>query len=178
MTGKKRKFPKVLIELRPSLILKSQIGVFAVTDIKKGQKISDGVSLTDFKHQIPWKLFDRLDADIKKKVMSFCVGTPQGFIVPDDGDFNKLSIEWYFNHSCDGNMGFNKKGDFVAIRGIRKGEEITYDYGLVETNPQFKMKCKCEHKNCRKIVTGNDWKLLLEDKAIKRYIHPYLKKAR
>jgi len=80
------------------------------------------------------------------------------FIPLEPLDFNRLSIEWYFNHSCNGNLGFNRSGDFIAIRNISKDTELTYDYGLAESNPRFKMRCKCGSKKCRKIITGNDWK--------------------
>ncbi len=90
--------------------------------------------------------------------MDFCIGTPEGFIPPENLDFNRLSIEWYLNHSCEGNCGFNDNGDFVAIREIESGEELTYDYGLAESNPNFRMMCACGSKSCRKLITGNDWK--------------------
>ena len=95
---------------------------------------------------------------IRDKIFAFCVGTPDGFIPPDNLDFNMLSIDWYMNHSCDGNVGINTHGDFVARRNIKKGEEVTYDYGLAESNPRFKMTCKCGNTKCRRTITGNDWK--------------------
>lgn len=87
-----------------------------------------------------------------------CIGAPEGFIPPDKLDFNTLSIEWYLNHSCEGNVGFNDDGDFVARRHIEKSEELTYDYTLAESNPRFRMECKCGSGGCRRIITGNDWK--------------------
>jgi hypothetical protein len=96
--------------------------------------------------------------EVRKKIWDFCIGTPGGFVPPEDFDFNKLSVEWYFNHSCEGNVGFNGDGDFTAIRNIKKDEELTYDYGLAELNPRFKMRCKCGSKSCRRTITGNDWK--------------------
>ena len=98
------------------------------------------------------------DDDVRKKINDFCIGTPEGFIPPEGLDFNRLSIEWYLNHSCDGNVGFNEEGDFVAIKGIEPGDELTYDYGLAESNPSFVMACTCGSTICRKEITGNDWK--------------------
>jgi hypothetical protein len=154
----KKILTRPLIELRPSKIHKGGVGVFAISSISKGQRIADGIDEQDYKTLIPWNRFKSFSIGIQKKIMSFCVGTPQGFIPPEDLDFNELSIDWYFNHSCSGNMGFNDKGDFVAIRNIKKGEELSYDYGLAESNPKFKMICRCRSKNCRKLVTGSDWK--------------------
>ena len=93
--------------------------------------------------------------------MDFCIGTPEGFIPPENMDFDALEAEWYFNHSCDGNLGFNKKGNFIALKDIEKDEELSYDYGLAESNPKFRMTCTCKSKKCRKIITGNYWKNLI-----------------
>ncbi len=167
--------PEVLIELRPSLIHKGGVGVFAVVSMRKEQKVIEGVSLEDFRHQISWEDFSHFNNEIKRKIMDFCVGTPEGFIPPENMDFNKLSIEWYFNHSCEGNIGFSENGDFLTIRNIKKGEELAYDYGLVESNPKFQMRCECKSNKCRKFVTGNDWKLLAQNRIKTKYMHPFLK---
>lgn len=149
---------RVLIELKPSHIELGGVGVFAVSDIKQGEKVADGIAEEDYQELIPWSSFPAYDGDVRKKIMDFCIGTPEGFIPPEDLDFNKLSIEWYLNHSCEGNCGFDEEGDFVALREIERGEELTYDYALAESNPDFRMKCSCGSTNCRGIVTGNDWK--------------------
>jgi uncharacterized protein len=168
------KFHKLIIELKPSKIDKGGVGVFAVVEINEGEKVADGIPIEDFSHIIPWVKFSQLSNEVQKKIMSFCVGTTEGFIPPDGFDFNKLSVEWYFSHSCNGNLGFDKNGNFIAIRDIKNGEELSYDYGLIESNQIFKMTCKCKSKNCRKIITGNDWKLLMRDKSKNKYIHPFL----
>ena len=150
--------PQVLIELKPSTIDRGGIGVFAVRSMQKDQKVADGIHEEDYKYMIPWVRFETFDADVQKKIMAFCIGTPEGFIPPEDFDFNKLSVEWYLNHSCEGNCGFNDDGDFVAIKDISRGDELAYDYGLAESNPKFVMTCTCQSERCRKIITGNDWK--------------------
>lgn len=55
-------------------------------------------------------------------------------------------------------MGFNEDGDFAARKDIQRDEELTYDYALAESNPDFRMECKCGASNCRGIITGNDWR--------------------
>jgi SET domain-containing protein len=148
--------PKVLIELDQSKIV--GVGVFALPNIKRGEKIADGVVEEDFQDLIPWTVYEAYDHEVQKKIMDFCIGTADGFIPPDNLDFNKLSIEWYLNHSCEGNCGFDDEGDFIAIRNIASGEELTYDYALAESNPAFRMVCACGSTNCRKIIAGDDWK--------------------
>jgi hypothetical protein len=152
----KCKFQTVILEMGCSAI--RGVGVFAVTNILKGERVAEGIHESDYKSLISWSEIDDCDNAIRDKILSFCVGSPEGFIPPDDLNFNTLSIEWYMNHSCEGNVGFNKKGDFITRRDVKKGEELTYDYGLAESNPAFKMTCKCAIKNCRRTITGNDWK--------------------
>jgi hypothetical protein len=166
----------VQLELRPSRIHLQGIGVFAVRNIKRGAKIADGVADEDFEPLVSWREFRAYDAKVQSKVMAFCIGTPEGFLPPPDNDFDKLSIEWYLNHSCEGNCGFDSEGDFVALRNISEGEEICYDYALIETNPQFSMRCECGGAKCRQSVTGTDWKN--EDFVAKHreYMHPRLRR--
>ncbi len=58
--------------------------------------------------------------------------------------------EKYLNHSCSPNT---KEGNLcdIAIRNIRKGEEITTDYSI-NSEHHYKMKCACKSRMCRKIV--------------------------
>jgi SET domain-containing protein len=168
--------PRIRIELRPSRIHADGVGVFAVREIRKGQKVAEGLSEEDFQQLVSWDFFDRCDEAVRQKVIAFCVGTPDGFIPPPGFDFNKLSIEWYLNHSCDGNCGFDHGGDFVAIRNIYEGEEISYDYALAESNPRFFMRCTCGSKSCRHVITGNDWK---DETFIEKHwdhMHPHLRR--
>jgi hypothetical protein len=147
---------RVLMELKPSLIDRGGVGVFAVTDIFEGERVASGVSKEDYRLLIPWKSFPGYDAALQRKIMSFCIGTPDGFIPPENFDFNRLSIEWYFNHSCEGNLGFDERGDFVARVRVAAGDELAYDYALAESNPSFRMVCNCRKSHCRRIITGND----------------------
>jgi hypothetical protein len=168
--------PRVMLELKPSPL--HGVGVFAVPvpKISKGQKIAEGIHEADYLDLIPWQGFRSFHADFREKVMDFCIGTPEGFIPPENMDFNKLSIDWYLNHSCEGNCGFSDDGDFVAIRDIQPGEELAYDYGLAESNPNFKMTCSCGSKACRKVITGNDWKDEEFQAKNEEYMLPHLRK--
>ena len=149
---------KVSLELKHSKIHKGGIGAFAIFGFKKGQKVAGGISRKDYEDIIPWEHFRTYSMDIQKKIIDFCIGTEKGFIPPDGLDFNNLSVEWCFNHSCDGNLVFDENGDFIAKRKIKKGEEISFDYGLADSNPNYKLICECKSRNCRKVITGNDWK--------------------
>ena len=60
------------------------------------------------------------------------------------------SPEKYLNHSCEPNT---KEGNLrdIAIRGIKKGEELTTDYSI-DAPHHYKMKCNCKSRKCRKII--------------------------
>lgn len=75
----------------------------------------------------------------------------------------------YINHSCNPNVGTKGTVTFVALRDIRKDEEITFDYSISEDS-LWEMKCACGHKNCRGIIKGIKY-LPLE--TFNRYL-PYI----
>lgn len=63
----------------------------------------------------------------------------------------------YVNHSCEPNLGVSGQIVFVAIKDVKQGEELTVDYGTAFTD-YLNMECNCGAKDCRGIITGNDWK--------------------
>lgn len=58
-------------------------------------------------------------------------------------------ISCSFNHSCNPNMGFVNNKTLVAIKNIKREEELTYDYS---TTIDESFICDCRSKNCRKVV--------------------------
>ena len=75
----------------------------------------------------------------------------------------------YLNHSCDPNLGQRGRVLFVALRNIKKGEELTFDYSISEDS-SWEMKCHCGSKNCRKIIRGIRY---LPEGIYNRYL-PYI----
>lgn len=69
-------------------------------------------------------------------------------------DLDELSRT--FNHSCDPNCGIRQETKLYALRDIKKGEELTYDYST--TVPKYKswwkMRCHCGASNCRKVISS------------------------
>jgi len=65
---------------------------------------------------------------------------------------NLDKISRIFNHSCDPNTGIRKRSEMFALKDITKHDEITYDYSSTIAPTEWKMKCKCGAKNCRKIL--------------------------
>lgn len=60
----------------------------------------------------------------------------------------------FMNHSCEPNAGIKGKVLFVALRAIQKGEHITFDYSISESDPYWKLesRCRCGAKTCRGII--------------------------
>jgi len=55
----------------------------------------------------------------------------------------------YFNHSCSPNSGVRNRSGLFALRDIKPGEEITYDYS---TTIDESFKCQCGSKKCRRVL--------------------------
>ena len=168
-----RKLNEVIVELKPSLTVKGEVGVFAVRDIKKGQKVCPTKS--DDEEFISKEEMSKLSPELQEKIKNFTAGTDKGYFMEKGIDFNELPISYYFNHSCEGNLGFDGDGDFITMRNIKKNEELLYDYGLLEADPDFKFVCGCGSVNCRKIITGNDWKNEEFRRKYYDYLYPDLK---
>jgi hypothetical protein len=79
------------------------------------------------------------------------------------------------NHSCNPNVGVRGQITFVAMRDIPVGAELTIDYAMIDGDPAECMECSCGARECRKIITGSDWRLreLQQRYAgyFSRYIH-------
>lgn len=85
----------------------------------------------------------------------------------------------YINHSCDPNVGFKGQIILMAMRDIRKGEEITFDYCMVLSRPrgvrqEYRFTCGCGATSCRGIVTWNDWKKPALQRKYRGYFQWYL----
>ncbi len=62
----------------------------------------------------------------------------------------------FLNHSCDPNAGINRNKRLIAIKDIKKGDEITFDYSTTMDENFWTMKCLCGFDNCRGIITDFD----------------------
>lgn len=57
-----------------------------------------------------------------------------------------------FNHGCDPTAGLRKTSELFALRDIRAGEQVTYDYSMTVAPTDWAMSCACGARRCRKIV--------------------------
>jgi len=63
---------------------------------------------------------------------------------------------------------------FVAMRDIAAGAELTIDYAMIDGDPAEHMVCTCGAKECRHIITGNDWRLQELQQRYAGYFSRYL----
>jgi len=69
-----------------------------------------------------------------------------------DASINSNELR-HINHSCDPNTFMRRayrKVEFYTLRSVKKGEELTCDYG--ETHHDGKLTCQCGAKNCRGFI--------------------------
>jgi hypothetical protein len=64
---------------------------------------------------------------------------------------NNLGL--YINHSCNPKLWIKNSVKIVAMKNIRRGEEVTFDYSTSESENGWYLICHCENKNCRRILS-------------------------
>lgn len=102
------------------------IGVFAIRSIPKGVKPL--VSLIKIKEfEFSKKEIKKLPASVRKEVEMFCYYDSKKHLIPSIG-LNSMNLSFYMNHSKKPNVKFLKNGDIVAIKQIKTGEELFFDY--------------------------------------------------
>jgi hypothetical protein len=121
-------------------------GLFAGQDIVKGAIIAKagGLVVTSI-------------ADFPKNFNYAVLIAPKLYVAPYS--FDKLEDIWFLNHSCNSNMARVGGLIYFAKRGIQAGEQLTVDYApMVAGEENWHMECLCAQPNCRKLITGDDWK--------------------
>ena len=56
------------------------------------------------------------------------------------------------NHSCNPNSGIMGRMTLIAIRKIKKGEEICFDYSTTMYDDPSRMRCNCGARECRHVI--------------------------
>ena len=82
----------------------------------------------------------------------------------------------YFNHSCTPNAGLSSPISLVAIKDIRIGEEVCFDYAMTDSSDYDEFQCCCETPLCRGRVTGQDWRRPDLQERYRGYFSPYLQR--
>ena len=140
------------------------MGCFATEPIKKSELIcnmkGEEISISELKKR--YKLRRERDCDPLQ------VGEKRYL------DLKKPYV--YINHSCNPNGAIIHRNELIAIKNIKKGEEITYDYSFTEWTDdkdwegydEWSMECNCKSPLCRKKIREFRF---LPNKIQKKYIN-------
>ncbi len=139
-------------------IKKSRIdkkGLYANQNIEKGTKIIEykGKIISVKKSEVDPKF------DNRKAIYLFNINDRYDL----DGNF-KFNTARLINHSCNPNcevFGEGLKIWVYAMKDIKKGEELSYDYGFSFDENFREFPCNCRSKNCVGFIVreGSRWRI-------------------
>jgi len=137
-------------------------GLYASKDIKSGVKIIDYVGKLITKKETQ----QNSKFDNNKDIYLFNINEKYDL----DGDF-KYNTARLINHSCNPNCeveGAGLKLWISSLRKIKKGEELTYDYGFGYDADYKQFPCKCGSMNCVGYIVreGSRWRISKKIKKI------------
>jgi uncharacterized protein len=143
-------------------------GVFCVKPLKK-----DEVICVWGGYIISQKEFDALAKKDFRNIEDYATVVADGFYLVSSKK-GGLEDDDFFNHGCEPNAGIKGQIVMVAMRAIKPGEEITYDYCMTDAGFDFAFKCACGSKQCRTRVSTSDWKRTELQKRYKGYFSFYI----
>jgi len=147
-------------------------GLYALKDIKNGTRIIEYVGkIISKKETEKNKKFDN-----KKDIYLFNLNNKYDL----DGDF-KFNTARLVNHSCNPNCeveGTGLKLWISAIKNIKKGEELSYDYGFSYDKDYKQFPCKCGQKSCVGYIvrSGSRWRITKKLKKQKTSVINFFQK--
>jgi len=142
-------------------------GILAIQKIKKGERV---IVFGGYVMNI--KQFKALPERMKS--LPFQVADDLYFGLSRISEIEEAD---YLNHSCEPTCGFSGEITIIALRDIKKGEEITIDYAMCLTSKEIPaMKCFCGSKWCRGKIRTYDWKRKDLQKRYKGFFVPFLEK--
>ena len=114
------------------------LGLFASRNIKKGEIVAD------------WTRGKVYEAESAMNLPSKEI-TDHAIQFREYKWIDTKGVARHVNHSCEPNCGIKGRFQIIAMRDIKKGEELTFDYEMTEDS-DWKMKCECGSQSCRKII--------------------------
>ena len=130
-------------------------GLYANCDIKKGRRI------IQYKGKIISVTKSEIDPKFNNEKAIYLFNINKKFDL--DGDF-KFNTARLINHSCDPNcevFGSGLKIWVYAMKDIKKGEELSYDYGFSFDEDYKQYPCRCGSEKCVGYIIreGSRWRI-------------------
>ena len=163
--------------MRSWIVKKSRIhgsGVFASKNIKKNTKIiqyiGEKIKKSEGDRRSEKRIKKFLDSKTTGSVYIFELN--KSYDIDGTPEYNKAR---YINHSCNPNCEVDIIKDEIwisSIKYIKKGEELSYDYGYEFDKEDFRdHPCKCGSSKCvGYIISSDDWPKYL------KYLNKIIKK--
>tara|TARA_B100000700_G_scaffold314879_1_gene402085 strand:+ start:208 stop:684 length:477 start_codon:yes stop_codon:yes gene_type:complete len=144
-----------LYKIKKSNIDRKGHGLYAAKNIKAGTKIIDYVGNIITKKQT--EISNKFDNS--KPIYLFNLNSRYDL----DGDVSWNTAR-LINHSCTNNCEYEGKGLrlwVTSIKDIKKGEELTCDYGFGYDSDYKQFPCNCKSRNCCGYIvrTESRWRI-------------------
>lgn len=158
--------PLIIVEHSPI----AGMGAFALQDIPQGAVV----------HHMVGEVATLDELIVRVHAGAEAASDP--FQIEDDLFIDLEETSRSFNHSCAPNVYVRGNNELVALRPIRKGEEITYDYAttmkydaekiLASGHQLWTCTCFCGAETCRGII--HEFKTLPQERQDYYITHRYL----
>ena len=113
--------------------------------------------------------------DVAKHLGPAEITVADGFFIGPLAEQEREGSMIFSNHSCDPNIGVQGQIVFVAMRDIQPGEELTHDWATTDDD-SYQMECECGSPQCRRIITGQDWRKHELQQKYRGYFSWYLQR--
>lgn len=139
-------------------------GLFAIEDISVGEivVVKGGTIMTRTQR-------DQLELTMGPAEIQISDDLFIGPVTPQTREEGMMHL----NHSCEPNVGIFGQITFVAMRNIKRDEELAFDYAMGD-HDDWEMDCRCKSMSCRGRITGYDWQLPRLQEKYRGYFSTYL----
>lgn len=143
-----------LMEVRDSVIHGS--GVYATKAVEKGEYLVEYVGLLINKEESEKRAWEQYAlAEETGAAAVYIFNLTEKWDLDGSFDWNPSRL---LNHSCRPNceaVQDSRRIYIQAMRNLKKGEELTFDYGF-EAEMYHDHPCRCGEKNCIGYIVGQD----------------------
>jgi len=144
------------------------VGSFALAPIREGEvvEVVGGVLMSEEEFRAFLRTTPRFNA----------IQIDEGLHLGERPEVPERRAGGSLNHSCDSNLWMADEVSLVARRDVAAGEELTVDYALFTAQPDWALDgpCRCGAPDCRREITGNDWRLARVQERYYPHLSPFI----